>query len=317
MGTQVVAISVEPWCKFSGAGVARNFVQDAKEKVRSYRRNSISQKLPLPDDPPPPYTPSVEHLNDLSANTTHNGTNSYNSSLTEPSAPRVSSSTVNIPENSHNNESQHRHSASHHVPSSTVLPHSPPSSIYPNLPSEPPVYTDPGVTPRTHPFHIPNSPSLPEDSHPPSSPTSPHSNSAPNLVEDSHIDQGLRYPPFNVHDNSSFNDSSFHPDTSSSSPNLASTRKPSTSTPDSSPPFNPYYDWLPARGNDIRDNNSPEYQSHPTSEISKENADEPCVQAGDPSVRPRVNRNPFLDNYTDEDLCEESLSGALRKSSIR
>lgn len=302
--------------------------------MRAYRRNSIPQKLPLPSDPPPPYTPSEEHLNDLSAGTLQNGSNgphntSYNlnnSSHAEPSAPRVSSTSVNIGEGSlpsrepgssqHYNSGSHTHPASHvHHPNS--LPHSPPSNMYPNLPRDPPAYTDPGIVPRTHPYHVPNSPSLPEESQPPSSPVSPHSTSAPNLAEDSHTDHSLRYPPLNVHDNSSFNDSSFHPDISSSSPNLACNRKPSTSTPDSSPPFNPYYDWLPSNSNENKDNKAADKQNKVNNTVSQERADGQCVPVGDPSVRPRVSRNPFLENYSDDETDEESLSGAMRKSSLR
>ncbi|KAG7161231.1 hypothetical protein Hamer_G016285 [Homarus americanus] len=309
-----------------GAGSAKKFVQDAKEQVRSYRRNSISQKLPLPEDPPPPYTPSVEHLDDLSSNSKHNGTNnsSHNmpfnmntSSFSEPSAPNASISTISSPDRLPRGRGPtvpHKHS----TPNAPTIPppQSPPSHIYPDLPRPP----------RSQPFHIPNSPSLPEETHPPhlpSPPNSPHSNSEPNLNKESHLNQVVKYPPLSACDNSSFNESTFHPDTSSSSPNLASNRQPTTSTVDESLPYNPYYDWLPATNGEERMNGrcSPENQSiSPATGTSKPETKGKVLgsHTAAPSVRPRVNRNPFFDGCSDEEgKGEESLSGAMRKTSIR
>ncbi|XP_042235759.1 myosin tail region-interacting protein MTI1-like [Homarus americanus] len=312
--------------KYTGAGSAKKFVQDAKEQVRSYRRNSISQKLPLPEDPPPPYTPSVEHLDDLSSNSKHNGTNnsSHNmpfnmntSSFSEPSAPNASISTISSPDRLPRGRGPtvpHKHS----TPNAPTIPppQSPPSHIYPDLPRPP----------RSQPFHIPNSPSLPEETHPPhlpSPPNSPHSNSEPNLNKESHLNQVVKYPPLSACDNSSFNESTFHPDTSSSSPNLASNRQPTTSTVDESLPYNPYYDWLPATNGEERMNGrcSPENQSiSPATGTSKPETKGKVLgsHTAAPSVRPRVNRNPFFDGCSDEEgKGEESLSGAMRKTSIR
>lgn len=322
--------------KYTGAGSAKKFVQDAKEQVRAYRRHSISQKPPIPEDPPPPYTPSVEHLNDLSSNTNLSGINNsshnmpYNmntNSIAEPSAPRASMSSLDSPEHlphtrgssllhsvSHsNNISSHKHSTPNAPP---TTPHSTPSHIHSDLPRPP----------RTYPFFIPNSPSLPEDTHPPYSPSSPQSNSEPNLSKDSHIDQVVRYPPLSTCDNTSFNESSFHPDTSSSSPNLASSRQPAILTPESSAPYNPYYEWLPDKsdkeksGEKINGKCSPEDQKMLITTVSKSEKGEKRHDSHSvaPSVRPRVNRNPFTDGCSDEEgMNQESLSGALRKTSIR
>nr|XP_045596603.1 uncharacterized protein LOC123757189 [Procambarus clarkii] len=316
--------------KYTGAGSAKKFVQDAKEHVRAYRRNSISQMPPMPQEPPPPYTPSLEHLNDLSSNTKLNGINSslhnlpynINTSTAEPSAPRASVSSLNSPEHlpygrgpsllpsvSHNRGISSQKHSTPNVPSTT--PHSSPNRIYPDV----------STPSRTHPFHIPNSPSLPEKPHPPSSPSSPHSNSEPNLSKESPLEHIVRYPPLSTCDNSSFNESSFHPDTSSSSPNLASSRQPTTSTPENSVPYNPYYEWLPIKGDEKMNGKcSIEDQAILIMNVSKskmkDKGDDPDSFA--PSVRPRVNRNPFIDGYSDEEgTNQESLSGALRKTSVR
>ncbi|XP_071519591.1 uncharacterized protein [Panulirus ornatus] len=318
--------------KYTGSGSARKFVQEAKERLRSYRRNSISQKPAIPRDPPPPYTPSDEHLNDLSSNTVHSGTSNtshrmpYNpnsSSLSEPSAPKASMSSIDSPEPmSHNGGPNLTHSASYSNGSQnhSTTPDASVSSVPPVTLQNPSshFYPDHPRSSRPTLFSASKSPSLPEEPHPPHS---PHSNSAPNLVEESPGVQVMRYPPLSIIDNSSFNESSFHPDTSSSSPNLACSRQPKTSTPDNSPPYNPYYDWLPVESNvkEINGRFSLENKDVPPTIISKseERGNSHFLMTA-PSVRPRMNRNFSVEDDSDEvETGEEGISGALRKSSVR
>lgn len=250
--------------------------------------------------------------------------NLNSSSLNEPSAPNASMSSLNSPERMpHNRGPTVSHSASYSnsVPShptvrdasaSTVPPatsHSPPSHIYPDLPRPS----------RPCPFHIPKSPSMPEEPHPPHS---PHSNSAPNLVEESPVDQVMRYPPLSICDNTSFNESSFSPDTSSSSPNLACNRQPKTSTPNKSPPYNPYYDWLPGKSDEKRTDgrSSLEDKNEPTTSVSKseERGNGHHFHSAAPSVRPRMNRNLSVEDDSDEvGMGEEDLCSAMRRSSVK
>ncbi|KAK7067398.1 hypothetical protein SK128_027656, partial [Halocaridina rubra] len=256
---------------------ARKFVHDAKEQIRSFRRNDISNKLPLPDDPPPPYYPSLDHLDDLSngkqngflANSHHQP--SVNNSYNQPSAPRASMSSMsshNVPNNvgvngahaiDHCNGPRSQPTAPCISPSSihSPLPNSPPPVHYPVLPNISSDYPSP-VSPAT-----PTSPISPASS---GHPHAHHFQSVPNLGDGLSHDYGLRYPPLNVYDNSSYNDSSFHPDTSSSSPNLLSRRMSNTSVSATSPPFNPYYDWLPGHAatkhaNDKNNSDAPQRNS--------------------------------------------------------
>lgn len=311
--------------KFTGAGAAKKFVQQAKEQVRAYKQDSLSHKPPLPEDPPPPYTPSVEHLNDLSAITNHNGTNdssgyNLNNSSLNPSAPRASMSSLSPPKPEPRGGRGERNQAIGPNASTTNFdspPHyPPPSHMYPDLPGDFPA------------VDIPSSPSHmhPQPPSAPSHPTSPHSTSAPNLANDNSVHHAVKYPPLNVGDNSSYNDTCYQPDTSSSSPNLSSHRHASIASPENSNPFNPYYDWLPDKNGkkEKEEEESLDFQtSTPRQNNAEEGQENQESRPNPPSVRPRTGRNPFLEDYSDDDdkddydQGEESLSGALRKSSIR
>ncbi|XP_050702337.1 protein enabled homolog [Eriocheir sinensis] len=140
-----------------------------------------------------------------------------------------------------------------------------PSTTDPTTPYSPPTHPPPHRYPPTAPSHphppITHSPSLPEEHAPPSHPPqgSPHSNSAPNLVEDvppatptPHAPHTLPpVTPLSANERSGFTDTTFRPDTSASSPDLAYPPQPlPPHEPQAlpSPPYNPCYEWLPGRG---------------------------------------------------------------------
>lgn len=312
--------------KYTGAGAAKKFVQQAKEQVRAYRQDSLSHKPPLPEDPPPPYTPSVEHLNDLSAITNHNGTNdssgfNLNNSSLNPSAPRASLSSLSPPKPEPRSGGHGKRNQPTGPGASNANFDAPPQypaagHAYPDLQDFPAI-------------DIPNSPSHmnPQPPTAPVHPTSPHSTSAPNLANDTPTHHGVKYPPLNVGDNSSYNDTCYQPDTSSSSPNLSSHRHSSMTSPENSNPFNPYYDWLPDRNGkkkkEEEDTSGFQTSTPRNTSNAEEGQENQESRPNPPSVRPRTGRNPFLEDYSDDDDIndcdqgEESLSGALRKSSIR
>ncbi|XP_068250128.1 uncharacterized protein, partial [Palaemon carinicauda] len=322
--------------KYTGSQVARRYVEETKEKIRSFCPD-ISKKHPLPDDPPPPYTPSLEHLNDLSNSRQngHNGnlnnvpSNINNSSRNHPSAPQVSLPSVNgyphLPDDVEAGISSPGHRGLDSRPtapsisSSTInspLPVSPQSRLYPELPQ-----------PKED-----NHPSIPQPHKGPEPHRDPHTThfqSVPNLGDGSSMNHSLRYPPLNVGENSSFNDSNFHPDTSSSSPSLLASHISRTSDAPDSPPFNPYYDWLPSHVADKMSNATqrPEDKNVPTQKVeanpspkaesSNNGGKNELSDSRDKPVRPK-NLNPFLEESTDDDgddTKENKSSGAAKKSS--
>ncbi|XP_066946798.1 uncharacterized protein [Macrobrachium rosenbergii] len=324
--------------KYTGSDIARKYVQDTKEKIRSYCPPVVPTKLPLPEDPPPPYTPSLEHLNDLS-NSRQNGHNgnvnnipsNINNSVDHPSAPQVSLPSVNgyphLPGHVEGGiSSPGRHGLDNRptapsISSSTInspLPVSPQSRVYPELP-QPKDNHHPSV-PQPH--------KGPEFHH---DPRTTHFQSVPNLGDGSVTDHSVRYPPLNVGENSSFNDSNFHPDTSSSSPSLLASHLSKTSDAPDSPPFNPYYDWLPAHVADKFSNTThrpedknvslPQAESNPSPkpELSENGEDSKSLASSDKPVQPK-NLNPFFEDSADDDEVdakETKSAGAVKKSSAR
>lgn len=289
-------------------------MQDAKDQVRRCQRSSLTPKAPLPEDPPPPYTPSVEHLDNVSGATQGGNARSPDPSVLPvrnrviPSAPSASIDSFS-PQHSHGPHGQARDGLPSYSHATRQLP---------------------GVQ------HV--SPAPPQDT-PPHQPSTPHANSAPNLAEENVGNTAIGFPPFNSRDNSSFNEAPYYPDTTSSSPNLASSRYQEAADSEVNPPYNPDYDWLPGRRDtqgtqDIHGTQPPPSTVKVTNGISgnqnvtqkgtlQDKGAKGCAgKVQPPHAYPKVGRNPFFDSDTDSDEDgggggrDRRLAEVLKRTSI-
>ncbi|XP_045109599.1 proline-rich receptor-like protein kinase PERK2 [Portunus trituberculatus] len=110
--------------KYTGAGAATRCVQEAKERVRSFRRSSTSPPkapAPHPSDPPSPYTPtSTTHFFPATAPAPPHPPLTHSPSLPEEHTPNThtpssahSTSTPNLTEGTHTHTHTHAHAHAH------------------------------------------------------------------------------------------------------------------------------------------------------------------------------------------------------------
>ncbi|CAL4118068.1 unnamed protein product, partial [Meganyctiphanes norvegica] len=255
-----------------GHGKTKMYVQQAKEQISSFRWSSPS-KPTLPEDPPPPYSPSTENLSDMSYNANGPYSPNNNSSYNYPSAPKASNSSMNSPSNGH---------------------------IYPKIPCATPDYS-------TNMSAIPTLPSsVPSNAQSPIVPTFPHAMSAPMLHHDSFNDRrnSVKYPSLHMGDRTSYNDTAYRHGVTASSPDIPDhCHHPPTSTPINSPPYNPHYGWTSQDRQEANESDNSDNHNHtgasyrtPNNSVSSNNPRR-CSEEREPSVRPRTNLNPFLEDH--------------------
>ncbi|XP_076056446.1 uncharacterized protein LOC143034372 isoform X2 [Oratosquilla oratoria] len=140
------------------------------------------------------------------------------------------------------------------------------------------------------------------------SPEGQQSNSAPNLAE-VHSHTSVQHKNYT---SSSYSDSSYIPDMSTSVPNVRHSNLTSTPNPASAPvtnSYNPYYEWTPPIG--VSPIN-PNVTGIRCADVTNHNV--PKGKTHDASARPRTTQNHFVENAEGEDLV---VSGAMKKVNIK